>query len=453
MIKRIKELFLFGEDSASEQEVIDAIKRGVNFRGAKLWILIIAVFVASLGLNINSSPVIIGAMLISPLMGPIIGMGLGVGIYDFELLRESWRNYLVATLFSILTATLYFKITPLDQAQSELLARTSPSIYDVLIALCGGLAGIVALGSRTQRTGNVIPGVAIATALMPPLCTAGYCIATGNWSFAVGALYLFVINTIFIALATLIGTVFIMKFKKKKLMDHAREQRVNRIIYIVTFIAIVPAVWLTYNIVQKSYFEQNVNRFVSHEFNYPMVHVVSHRADYDERSFSVVIVGGELDSTDIQTAQMHLPLYQLENVSMQVIQGKQAEDTRFSELLLSENRQLQHAEEVIAQQQDRVARLEKELGYFQQTQELSSQLLGELQALFPQVANLSSARGYAAASESVIQQMLVLVTVESELGSDERVRLENWMRERLGEENLHIIVELQPTESQPAVQE
>ena len=152
MLNYIKQLFLFGEDAASEQEVIENIERGVDFRGAKLWILVIAVLVASLGLNINSAAVIIGAMLISPLMGPITGMGLGAGIYDFELLRRSWRNYIVATIFSIITATIYFLITPIDDAKSELLARTSPTIYDVLIALCGGLAGIIALSSRSQRS-------------------------------------------------------------------------------------------------------------------------------------------------------------------------------------------------------------------------------------------------------------------------------------------------------------
>ena len=177
-----------GEDMAPEKDTIAVIEAGVDFRGAKLWILILAVFVASLGLNTNSAAVIIGAMLISPLMGPIIGMGLGIGINDFMLFKRAAKNYLVATLFSVATATLYFLLTPLDEVQSELLARTSPTIYDVGIALCGGLAGIVALSSRSQRTGNVIPGVAIATALMPPLCTVGFGLGTGNWLFAAGAL-------------------------------------------------------------------------------------------------------------------------------------------------------------------------------------------------------------------------------------------------------------------------
>ena len=173
------------KDKDDEKVIMESIRSGVEFRGANLWILIFAIFVASLGLNVNSTAVIIGAMLISPLMGPIIGMGLAVGINDFELLKRSMKSYALATVISVVTATIYFALTPLDEAQSELLARTSPSIYDVLIALFGGLAGIVALSTKDK--GNVLPGVAIATALMPPLCTAGYGLATGQLIYFLGA--------------------------------------------------------------------------------------------------------------------------------------------------------------------------------------------------------------------------------------------------------------------------
>lgn len=166
------------KDKDNEALIVESIRNGVEFKGTNLWILIFAIFIASLGLNVNSTAVIIGAMLISPLMGPIMGVGLAIGQNDFELLKRSLKSYLVATVFSVITATLYFSLTPLDEVQSELLARTSPTIYDVLIALCGGLAGIIALS--TKEKGNVIPGVAIATALMPPLCTAGFGLATGN---------------------------------------------------------------------------------------------------------------------------------------------------------------------------------------------------------------------------------------------------------------------------------
>ena len=232
---------------AEERETVESIRNGVEFKGANLWILIFAIFIASLGLNVNSTAVIIGAMLISPLMGPIMGVGLSVGLNDFELMKRSLKSFLVATLFSVMTATLYFLFTPLDEVQSELLARTSPTIYDVFIALVGGLAGIVALS--TKEKGNVIPGVAIATALMPPLCTAGFGLATGNWLYFLGAFYLYFINSVFISLATFIG-VRVMRFQRKQFVDKAREKLVKRYIVAIAVLTMCPAVYLTYGIVK-----------------------------------------------------------------------------------------------------------------------------------------------------------------------------------------------------------
>jgi len=188
-----------GEDfEAIHQEV----EKGIVFKGTNLWILICAILVASVGLNMNSTAVIIGAMLISPLMGPINGMGYSLATYDFDLFKKSVKNLTFAILVSLLTSALYFFISPVSSAHSELLARTSPTIYDVFIALFGGVAGMLALSSKLK--GNVIPGVAIATALMPPICTAGYGLATLQFSFFFGALYLFTINTVFIAVGSLV---------------------------------------------------------------------------------------------------------------------------------------------------------------------------------------------------------------------------------------------------------
>ena len=185
-------LFSLDNYKSSEQEVIESITKSVEFKGINVWVLVFAIFIASIGLNVDSAAVIIGAMLISPLMGPIMGIGLGAGIYDFELIKKAGRNLLVMMVISLITSTTYFLISPLREAQSELLARTTPTIWDVLIALFGGLAGIVA--TSTKEKGNVIPGVAIATALMPPLCTAGFGLATGNMYYFGGALYLFFLN-------------------------------------------------------------------------------------------------------------------------------------------------------------------------------------------------------------------------------------------------------------------
>jgi uncharacterized hydrophobic protein (TIGR00271 family) len=181
----LKDRFNLSHEQEDTLETIKSIEKGVEFRGINVWTLIFAIFVASIGLNVNSTAVIIGAMLISPLMGPIMGLGLSVGIYDFALLKKSLKNLSIAVVISVITSAIYFAVSPLDEAQSELLARTTPTLYDVLIALFGGMAGIVSGASKEK--GNAIPGVAIATALMPPLCTAGFGIGTGNLFYFLGA--------------------------------------------------------------------------------------------------------------------------------------------------------------------------------------------------------------------------------------------------------------------------
>jgi len=188
-------------DKENIEITTENIKNGAVLTGVNLWVLVGAVFIASLGLNTNSTAVVIGAMLISPLMGPIMGLGLGLGTNDFTLVNKSIRNFLIMFVLSVTASSLFFLISPVKEAGSELLGRTSPTVYDVLIAFFGGMAGIIA-GASKLRNGNVIPGVAIATALMPPLCTMGYGISHLNWQYTAGAFYLFMINSVFIALAT-----------------------------------------------------------------------------------------------------------------------------------------------------------------------------------------------------------------------------------------------------------
>jgi len=263
MNKRIEKLLQWF-DLRSEMEGYDAIHEniasGIVFRGTNLWILMFAIVVASVGLNMNSTAVIIGAMLISPLMGPIIGMGYSLATYDFQLLRRSMKNFSFAVGVSLLTSALYFLLTPINEAHSELLARTSPTIYDVIIALFGGLAGIVAMSSRLK--GNVIPGVAIATALMPPICTAGYGLATLQFNFFFGALYLFAINTVFIAFAALI-VCQMLKFPIRSIVDPARKKHVNRVITAVILITLIPSIIFGVKLVKNEEFAQNAENFIA----------------------------------------------------------------------------------------------------------------------------------------------------------------------------------------------
>lgn len=434
------------EDAEEQHVVVDGIRNGVEFRGAKLWILVLAIFVASLGLNTNSAAVIIGAMLISPLMGPIIGMGLALGIYDMQLFGRSVRNYLIATLFSVLTATIYFLITPFSEAQSELLARTSPTIYDVLIALCGGLAGIIALGSRSQRTGNVIPGVAIATALMPPLCTVGFGIASGNWMYAAGAMYLFVINTIFIASATFIGAKWIMRFAPVADVDKAREKRTRQLVTVIALVTIIPSVFLTVNMVRESYFKRDASVYIQQEMHWNKTQVISHKIDYSNNTISVVLIGEEIDSAKIEDLRERMQYYNLAGTELQVMQTAFGlDEDEFQAMLRANNTELHQDEAVIAQQQTEILELQRLLNPYQQVDKLSREVYDELRLLYPEVTAVRMARGVTIEQDTLpepnlVHETFVLITCSKDLHHEEHERIRSWLTQRTGLENMQIQV-------------
>ncbi|MFI3321722.1 MAG: TIGR00341 family protein [Rikenellaceae bacterium] len=320
--------FALDEDNAKQQEVEENIRKSVEFRGQNLWILIFAILVASVGLNTNSAAVIIGAMLISPLMGPIMGFGLSLGIYDFELLKRSLRNFLFAVVVSLITSTIYFAISPLSVAQSEILARTTPSIWDVLIAFFGGLAGIVAQ-TRKDRTTTVIPGVAIATALMPPLCTAGYGLGTMQLEYFVGALYLFTINAVLISVATFI-IVRYLGYEHKQQVDSLLERKIRNYIFAIIVVTIVPSVILGYNIVRHTIFETNAKSFVASAFNFQDSQVVDANYNYNrgEKEIEVLMIGKALSEDAIASLNNSKANFSLEDAVLKIRQqGTEGEST------------------------------------------------------------------------------------------------------------------------------
>lgn len=293
--------FNISGDLVPQYEAESEIRAGVSFKGTQLLILIFAIFIASLGLNTNSIPVIIGAMLISPLMGPIIGMGLGMGIEDFDLLKRSLRNLAIAVIGSIAASAIYFLCSPLYEGSSQLLARTSPTIYDVLIGLFGGAAGIVSIGSKNK--GQVMPGVAIATSLMPPLCTAGYGLSTLQANFFFGALYLFFINAIFILFASWVG-VKVMKYHKPVLSDDKRSKRIQSLMLVILTCTIVLSIFLTYRMVYKSRFMMKAQDFVSQCLVFPNTQVLSH-SEYLKDGHGVIdvnLIGDALPIDSLNTA-------------------------------------------------------------------------------------------------------------------------------------------------------
>jgi uncharacterized hydrophobic protein (TIGR00271 family) len=317
----LKYRFNFTHEQNDNIETINSIEKGVDFKGINVWTLIFAIIIASIGLNVNSTAVIIGAMLISPLMGPIMGLGLSVGIYDFVLLKKSFRNLVVAVVISVLTSAIYFYISPLNEAQSELLSRTTPTIYDVLIALFGGFAGIVA-GSSKEK-GNAIPGVAIATALMPPLCTAGYGIATGNLLYFLGAFYLFFINTVMISFSTFLFVRF-LKFPLKHAIDKSRENSVKKYIYIIVILTVLPSIYFAYQIIQQAIFKNNALTFINKEFNFDKAQVIDKSFIYkhsDSNEIDVLVVGERIDDKAINLIEKKMPKYSLSKTKLIVKQG------------------------------------------------------------------------------------------------------------------------------------
>lgn len=426
-------------DKTDETATVEQISDGVTFRGANLWVLIFAIFIACLGLNLNSTAVIIGAMLISPLMGPIIGMGLAVGRADLELLKRSLTNYGVSTVISVLTAALYFQLTPLTEAQSELLARTSPTLYDVLIALFGGAAGILALS--TGGKGNVIPGVAIATALMPPLCTAGYGLAMGEWSFFFGACYLFFINTVFIALATYLG-VRLLQFQPKQFVDKARLAVVNRYIAVIVVVTMLPAVYMTTQIIRQSVFENHVKQFVKQELNQPGTRILSEQADRETKTLDVVALGAALPNEMIEAARQRLADYQLADYQLNVIQGAQSD----SLLLARNNAGTQQSlsgldQQHLALQAERVAQLERETADYRRLDALAREIVGEVKAVCPKVESigLSKITETPVDSGAVRSYVLAVANSRTPLPAADRDRLAQWLKVRTQADSLRLV--------------
>ena len=426
-------------DKTDETATVEQISDGVTFRGANLWVLIFAIFIACLGLNLNSTAVIIGAMLISPLMGPIIGMGLAVGRADLELLKRSLTNYGVSTVISVLTAALYFQLTPLTEAQSELLARTSPTLYDVLIALFGGAAGILALS--TGGKGNVIPGVAIATALMPPLCTAGYGLAMGEWSFFFGACYLFFINTVFIALATYLG-VRLLQFKPKQFVDKTRLAVVNRYIAVIVVVTMLPAVYMTTQIIRQSVFENHVKQFVKQELNQPGTRILSEQADRETKTLDVVALGAALPNEMIEAARQRLADYQLADYQLNVIQGAQSD----SLLLARNNAGTQQSlsgldQQHLALQAERVAQLERETADYRRLDALAREIGGEVKAVCPKVESigLSKITEMPVDSGAVRSYVLAVANSRTPLPTADRDRLAQWLKVRTQADSLRLV--------------
>lgn len=440
-ITSIRKRFSLIEDKADDNLIDESLRAGIVLRGTNLWVLIFAILIASIGLNVNSTAVIIGAMLISPLMGPIMGIGYGVGIYDAQLIKNSFRNLGIATLISLLVSTLYFSLTPLSDAQSELLARTTPTIWDVLIALFGGLAGIIG-ATRSEKT-NIIPGVAIATALMPPLCTAGYGLANGNWHFFFGAFYLYSINCVFIAFAAIL-IVWVLNPSHKQFVDEKTETRVSRVLTTVVILTMLPSIYLAVKLVNQEVFNSKAKAFISKELVFDQAHLTERNINPIKKRIEVTLIGAQVSQTKLKEIEARLNGYGLAGASLLVHQTKNQviDVTALKSNIVSElyKENLYELEE----KNKTIHNLQAELQQTANSKTEWRNMAAELHAQYPHIREVlfSEAVQWKAGSANINDKLIVLnVTASSKLSRSEQYRITEWLKVRVKSQNVKLIVE------------
>lgn len=415
-----------GEEN--KKSVIENITGAISFRGSNLWILACAIIIASIGLNVNSTAVIIGAMLISPLMGPIVGAGFGLGMYDFELFKKSIKNLIIATVVSLTTSTIYFYISPFKEAQSELLARTSPNIYDILIAFFGGLVGVIAV-TRVEK-GNPIPGVAIATALMPPLCTAGYGLALGNIKFFMGALYLYSINCVFICIATF-AIVTYLKYPVTKQLDPKKQKRVKSIISILILLMLIPSIYFAYQLfIQKSY-NSKTEVFIQKEFldnDYTVIYK-NIRYNTTPKKIELAFLTKKFDEHEIADLNKKLKDYDLQNTKL-VIRQDTANLRKDIRNKINNNQNLVDQKDLI------INDLRNQLSQYQFN---NNKISSEAKILFPTITSLTIGN-YTTETNSNKSKIIPLILFQSKKGIDFETekKLKMWLKERLERDSIEV---------------
>lgn len=432
-MRKITDLLNLREGEDDRAKTLEAVKKNITFKGANLWILACAIIVASVGLNVNSTAVIIGAMLISPLMGPIVGAGFALGIYDFTLLKKSLNNLLIATVVSLVVSTLYFYLSPFKDVQSELLARTSPNIYDILIAFFGGVVGVIAV-TRSEK-GNPIPGVAIATALMPPLCTAGYALATAQWSFFLGAFYLYCINCVFIGIATFLIIKY-LNYPAVKQVDEIQQKRVKYIIAFLITIMLLPSSYLAYSLYREQQFKKNVNIFIENEFTDKGYTIVYKKTDFNSKSkkLELAFLSRRFSKTEIK--DLSNKLNQNKYLVGTYLRIRQDSTDRFNALKGDILNQIKSSENEMSLKDVKIMQLEKELT---KNKFDNRQILKETRVLFPVISSISINKSTLVNQKDSITTITAVIYDGSKaLNTAESEKLKLWLNERLSVKDVEI---------------
>ena len=431
LVREVVNIDTYIDTDAAER----SIRNNVEFKGPNAWILAVAIIIASVGLNVNSIPVIIGAMLISPLMGPIFGLGLGLGINDINLLKNAGKNLLVMVSISLIVSLLYFVITPLSlNNPTELLARTSPTIFDVMIALFGGFAGI--FEQCRKEKGTVFSGVAIATALMPPLCTAGYGLATGDFGAFLGALYLFCINCLFITMSTYF-LVRYFRFKKAEYADQGFGLRTQRITTLLILVFLVPSVWSAVILVQQNNFEKKVTGFIDAHRSIGNSFIYDYQVDHQDGSVLKIFITGE---TLTDSGRNNLYIYAKEHgiseeqivIKEYITHTQQGGGDAFKGIYEKLDSKIELYESTIDHLTNELQIAKKELPYMQ--------IADEVAVVYPGVREICMGQGAHVAIDSLKVSPCVIVKVQTDtlMTGEALEQFRNWIKVRLQTENIDV---------------
>ena len=434
-------------DEIDYENASSSIRKNIAFRGTNVFILACAIIIASVGLNVNSIPVIIGAMLISPVMGPILGFGLGLATEDNLLVKESMKNYSVMVIISIIASSLYFLLSPLSLANpSELLARTKPTIYDVLIALFGGLAGIIETSRKDK--GSVITGVAIATALMPPLCTVGYGISIWKGTVIFGALYLFLINSVFIALATFAAVKY-FGFPIVESSGETKKHLPKGAVYLILLIVIVPSFITAISVIKENNFITHVERLVAENKNLGKCFIYDHKATYSRKSPKLELFLAGETLTDEAKKKFYKSAEEYGITRSQIVFHEDATSMRqeVSEVEIVKGI-YEHTDQQIKTLNDSISKLTTVLSDYKSKEIPIEAVSKELFAQYPTITEVSLSRGSSVKSSdgTVTEQLVAFLTSNEPLDTELHDRIERWLKVRLDNENIIVINQCPETE-------
>lgn len=437
-------LFRLDQDKASNKVIHQTISSATEIKGTNMLILMMAIFIASIGLNTNSTAVIIGAMLISPLMGCIMAIGYGMAINDMALVKKAVKGLGIQVLISLIVSTIYFKISPISIAQSELLARTNPTIWDVLIAIFGGMAGIV--GVTRKEKSNVIPGVAIATALMPPLCTVGYGLANGNATFYLGAFYLFFINGFFICLTTCL-MIRLMGIPRKTYINEAgeeQEEKIQKWTIAITILTILPSLYFGYQLVMDSIIDSNITRYIDSEFKFDNTRVVNRYISKENHVIEIALVGSLISDDVLELLSDKLTNYSLDGYQLKVTQGEMSSSLGTEDVknILSEELYAQN-QVALSDKEKKIELLESELLKYKLTDYAVEQMSKELKALYSGIESFSvgNQKVYNAADDSTSNHIVATLRSSVTLSTEDQERIKAWIGARTGGGEVLLYVE------------